>query len=233
MSEFYSAERLKTYTKIICIFFSCVLFTSYMSKSVNLYSFSQEIRLYIDAYFLEEFQVYSNHIAIIVSSIEFILFILLLCNKYLRIAKTSLFATMSFFIYLTGLNLFYPTIMGSIESCGCFGELIHFSPLASFIKSVVLWILSLALLFCTFKSNMPWNVGKLFKDKYLYISIATSFMFPLYSLWFLEMLSHTVYIIGYVALCLVLIVCICVGNKNDKRGQNKTTCNAKFTEHKE
>ena len=202
MSEFYSVERLKTFTRKFCVLFSCVLYVSYVSKSVNIYSFSQEIRLYIDAYFLDEFQVYSKLIAIIVSSVEFILSILLLCNKYFRIAIISLFVTMSFFLYLTGVNLFFPTILGSIESCGCFGELIHFSPSASFIKSVVLWVLSIVLV--VYSWHERWNVSMLLKDRYLYICIATSVMLPLYSIWFFEALSHTVYIIGFVVLVVIL-----------------------------
>lgn len=101
-------------------------------------------------------------------------------------------------------------IISCIESCGCFGELIHFSPLASFIKSVVLWLLSLVLLFCTFKSNTPWNVGKLFKDMYLYICIASSLVLPLYSLWFFETSGHTMYVFGFIVVCIMLAACICV-----------------------
>lgn len=39
--------------------------------------------------------------------------------------------------------------MGSIESCGCFGELIHFTPLTSFIKSVVLLMMAILYLYVT------------------------------------------------------------------------------------
>ena len=41
--------------------------------------------------------------------------------------------------------------MGSIESCGCFGELVHFSPLGAFIKSLVLFVVSLVNLFLVLK----------------------------------------------------------------------------------
>ena len=47
-----------------------------------------------------------------------------------------------FFVYLTGVNLFFPTIIGSIETCGCFGELVHFTPVSSFVKSVVLLVMA-------------------------------------------------------------------------------------------
>ena len=52
---------------------------------------------------------------------------------------------LTFFVWLTGVNLFFPTMFGSVESCGCFGELIHFTPVGSFVKSVVLWVFALVL----------------------------------------------------------------------------------------
>ena len=181
------------------------------------------MRLYLDAYFWDLKSVVSELWgafridmigAIGVCVIEMLVALLAIKCEYRRVASVCFFFILTFFVYLTVVNRFFPTIMGSIESCGCFGELIHFSPLASFVKSVVLWMLSLVLLFCTFKSKIPWNVGKLFRDWYLYICLATSLVLPLYSLWFFEVLSHTIYIIGYVALCLVLTAFIYVGNED-------------------
>ena len=146
--------------------------------------------------------------AVGVCAMEMTLALLAIRREYRRTASAGFFLMLSFFVYLTGVNLFFPTIMGSIESCGCFGELIHFSPLASFIKSAVLWMLSLVLLASTFKRNTPRNTGRLFRDKYLYVCIVTSLVLPLYSLWFFEVLSHTVYLIGYGVLCLLLAVCM-------------------------
>ena len=60
-------------------------------------------------------------------------------------------AMLSLFVYLTGVNLFFPTVIGSIESCGCFGELIHFTPLSSFIKSVILLLIAIANLYIVYQ----------------------------------------------------------------------------------
>lgn len=200
-----------------------VFLLSSVLKAVNINSFVLETRLYLDAYFWDLKSVVSELWgafridmigAIGVCVIEMLVALLAIKCEYRRVASVCFFFILTFFVYLTVVNRFFPTIMGSIESCGCFGELIHFSPLASFVKSVVLWMLSLVLLFCTFKSKIPWNVGKLFRDWYLYICLATSLVLPLYSLWFFEVLSHTIYIIGYVALCLVLTAFIYVGNED-------------------
>ena len=196
-----------------------VFLLSSVLKAVNINSFVLETRLYLDAYFWDLKSVVSELWgafridmigAIGVCVIEMLVALLAIKCEYRRVASVCFFFILTFFVYLTGVNLFSPTIMGSIESCGCFGELIHFSPLASFIKSVVLWLLSLVLLFCTFKSNTPWNVGKLFKDMYLYICIASSLVLPLYSLWFFETSGHAMYVFGFIVVCLMLAACICV-----------------------
>ena len=69
--------------------------------------------------------------------------ILALFGKFARLASVLFCISLMFFTYLTGVNLFFPGLLGSIEigsieNCGCFGELIHFSPLASFVKSLLL-----------------------------------------------------------------------------------------------
>lgn len=209
--------------KGVRVIISFVFLLSSVLKALNINSFALEMRLYLDAYFWDLKSVVSELWgafridmigAIGVCVIEMLVALLAIKCEYRRVASVCFFFILTFFVYLTVVNRFFPTIMGSIESCGCFGELIHFSPLASFVKSVVLWMLSLVLLFCTFKSKIPWNVGKLFRDWYLYICLATSLVLPLYSLWFFEVLSHTIYIIGYVALCLVLTAFIYVGNED-------------------
>lgn len=200
------------------VLLSTFLLSSAM-KAVNIHSFALETRLYMDAYFWGLKSVASGLWgafridmvgAIGMCAVEMMMALLAIRREYRRVTSVGFCLMLTFFVYLTEVNLFFPTIMGSIESCGCFGELIHFSPLASFIKSVVLWLLSLVLLFCTFKSNTPWNVGKLFKDMYLYICIVSSLVLPLYSLWFFETSGHTMYVFGFIVVCIMLAACICV-----------------------
>ena len=187
-----------------------VFLLSSVLKAVNINSFVMETRLYMDAYFWDLKSVMSSlgtirinmFGAIGVCVIEMVIALLAIRREYRRVASVGFCVMLTFFVYLTGLNLFFPTIMGSIESCGCFGELIHFSPLASFIKSVVLWVLSIVLV--VYSWHERWNVSMLIKDWYLYICIATSVVLPLYSLWFFEVLSHTLYIVGFVVLVVML-----------------------------
>ena len=214
----YKVER-----GIWIVLLSIFLLSSAM-KAVNINSFALETRLYMDAYLWDLKSAVSDPWgafridmagAVGVCAMEMTLALLAIRREYRRTASAGFFLMLSFFVYLTGVNLFFPTIMGSIESCGCFGELIHFSPLASFIKSAVLWMLSLVLLVSTIKDNTPRNTARLFGDKYLYVCIVTSLVLPLYSLWFFEVLSHTVYLIGYGVLCLLLAVCMYAGGRAD------------------
>ncbi len=204
----FKVYNLEKGVRIIMLF---VFLLSSVMKAVNINSFALETRLYMDAYFWDLKSLISSlgasfridlFCAIGVCMIEMLVALLAIRNRYRKVASTGFCMMLTFFVYLTGLNLFFPTIMGSIESCGCFGELIHFSPLASFIKSVVLWILSIVLV--AYSWHERWNVSMLIKDWYLYICIATSMVLPLYSLWFFEALSHTVYIIGFVVLVVML-----------------------------
>ena len=133
-------EKIRTALRItlgVCFILSGVM------KAVNVYSFAQEIRLYMEVY-MDSFCVqWIVEIAVLVCAIETITGLLALRKKYEPIVAVIFLGMMSFFVWLTGMNLFCPSLMGSIESCGCFGELIHFSPLASFVKSVVLWMMAI------------------------------------------------------------------------------------------
>jgi len=194
-----------------------IFLLSSVLKSVNIHSFAHETRLYIDAYMWEWMRSLSMIFSITVCVIEMTIALLAIKNDYTRVASVGFFLMLSFFVYLTGLNLFFPTIMGSIESCGCFGELIHFSPLASFVKSVVLWVLSLVLVINSFRSHEPWNIVSMLKDRYTYICVAVSLVLPMYSLWLFNKLDHTVYICGFVGLCIVLMAVVWVAHTRKQK----------------
>lgn len=66
-----------------------------------------------------------------------------------------------FFTILTGVNYFSPPITGSIQSCGCFGELINFTPQASFYKSLLLLIIALSSVILTLKNKRNLKLGNM------------------------------------------------------------------------
>lgn len=199
-------EKIRTALRItlgVCFILSGVM------KAVNVYSFAQEIRLYIEAYMDSYFVQWTVEIAVAICAIETITGLLALRKKYAPIVAVIFLLMMSFFVWLTGINLFYPSLMGSIESCGCFGELIHFSPLASFVKSVVLWgmaVMNYELRFTNyllsfFNSRKPWR--NILRDGTLYVTLVTGALLPVYSYLFFENMEHGYYLAGYIAMCVL------------------------------
>lgn len=180
----------------------CFILSGVM-KAVNVYSFAQEIRLYIEAYMDSYFVKWTVEIAVLICTIETITGLLALRKKYESIIAIFFLGMLSFFVWLTGMNLFYPSLMGSIESCGCFGELIHFSPLASFIKSVMLLLMSFGLIAITnYKSRINMvSLKDILTDGKMYVTFVVGALPPLYSYFCFENLEHGYYIAGYIALC--------------------------------
>ena len=128
--------------KIVRLFLALCFLLSSVTKAVNIPAFAMEVRMYSDAYLWEWQRDYATVIAITVCVAELMVSICAMINRTARYALWAMLVMLVFFTWLTGVNLFFPTVMGSIESCGCFGELIHFSPTGSFVKSLVLLALA-------------------------------------------------------------------------------------------
>ena len=138
-------------TKSFAMCLSCCFLLSGFLKILGIHSFQQEVALFGDAYLGEWIRDFSFQLAVGVCVVEIFLGMFLLCRKLMLLVSTLAVFILLFFVYLTGRNFLYPTMMGSIESCGCFGELVHFSPLGAFIKSLVLFVVSLVNLFLVLK----------------------------------------------------------------------------------
>lgn len=120
------------YMLAVCFLLSGLL------KIFSLRAFEQEVQLYGDAYIGEWIRDFSFEIAVLVCAMEIIAAVIALLRKLPMLTGIVFVVLLSLFVYLTDINLFFPSITGSIETCGCFGEFIHFTPLASFLKSVTL-----------------------------------------------------------------------------------------------
>lgn len=192
----------------------CFILSGVM-KAVNVYSFAQEIRLYIEAYMDSYFVQWTVEIAVVNCVVEMITGMLALRKRYEPIVAVIFLGMMSFFVWLTGINLFAPSLMGSIESCGCFGELIHFSPLASFVKSIVLLVMAVInykLLITNYKftiTNYKQLITKVMKDWKTYVICIAGILPAIYSYLCFENMEHGWYLAGYISLC-VLVFTICI-----------------------
>ncbi len=138
------------WTAIRYILAVCFLLSGLL-KIYSLRAFEQEVQLYCDAYIGEWIHTFSFEIAVAVCVAEIIAAIAAMLRLLPMFSAIAFVAMLSFFVYLTGVNLFFPTVIGSIESCGCFGELIHFTPKTSFIKSVILLLIAIVNLYIVYQ----------------------------------------------------------------------------------
>lgn len=198
-------EKISTVLRImlgVCFILSGIM------KAVNVYSFAQEIRLYVEAY-MDSFCVqWTVELAVLICAIETITGLLALRKKIAPIVVVIFLGMMSFFVWLTGINLFSPSLMGSIESCGCFGELIHFSPLTSFVKSVVLWGMSVGCLVVGVRCWRMMSLKSILQDGKMYITLVLGALPPFYSYFCFENMEHGWYIVGYITLCILVLVAL-------------------------
>ncbi len=130
---------------------TAVMLLSGVSKLFYLQSFSEEVAQYSELYVSQLLVPWSKVIAVAVCCTEILLGLLLPMSKISIYTTLAAFALITFFLYLTGANYLFPTALGSVESCGCFGELVHFSAKGSFVKSVALWTIAFITVICNWK----------------------------------------------------------------------------------
>jgi hypothetical protein len=180
-----------------------IFILSGMAKAFNVKSFAYEVRLYADAYFWDGLAYWATPIAVLVCSAEIFFGLLAQRRDYTRVCGVVFFVLLTFFTWLTAVNYFAPSLFGSIESCGCFGELIHFSPLASFIKSAVMWVVAFCNLFMFLPDETFGRLQTGLADKRsIVIAGLTAILLPLFSLFTIEIMEHIIYSIFYFAICI-------------------------------
>ena len=177
-----------------------------LMKAVNVYSFAQTINSFCGLLGLDGFYGYGVLLAIFICTIECFLPLLSMSYRYRGIAVWCYPVILGYFTYITFIN--YTYLYGGIESCGCFGELIHLSPAASFYKNMVLLGLSLLLLAShlvqQYKAGKP-LLPSISIDGYLFIALSASIVPPLFSFLCLNELSHAIYLSLFITLCIVSI----------------------------
>lgn len=191
-----------------------IFIASGVLKSVNIYSFAQEVREYQDIYFLGFLSDYALACAAVLCSVETAIGLWSFKTQYRHLFSVIAFVLLAFFTFITGENLIFPSIFGSIESCGCFGELIHFTPLTSFMKSVLLFCISGFLLLCNYKLISIGNIKEIITDSYTYITIIASTILPIYSILMFKNLDHIVYMWIWALICISLVLFLFITSFN-------------------
>lgn len=202
--------------RLIIIWFvlGTVFLYSGLSKAINIFSFSQTIRSFSELLGFSMFYKYGVILAILICTVECLMPLLSLRMKYRSYIVWCYPIILSYFTGITYINL--TDLYGGIESCGCFGELIHLSPAASFYKSAGLLVLSLLLLFFHIKDSRDRGISLIpaIKPNYfVIIAILTSIVPPLFSYLFMDRMPHVLYVVLFltitiigISLCLKFII---------------------------
>ncbi|SEE61619.1 hypothetical protein SAMN04487828_2414 [Prevotella sp. lc2012] len=136
--------KVKHLKQILFFAFGAIFIFSAISKAINIPSFSLVINSYCGLLGIDGLYSFTRLLAITICAFEFLIGIGAFIKPCQRVLIWVYPAVMAFFVYITYIN--YTDLYGGIESCGCFGELIHFTPASSFYKNIVLLGLSLILL---------------------------------------------------------------------------------------
>lgn len=135
----------ETLVRVMAMVLGVTFVASSLLKIISIRTFAMEAGEYIDLYMPQWLHGWNMPCAIGVCASELLVGMLAFRKRMLRWMSILSLVLLTFFVWLTGVNLFFPTMFGSVESCGCFGELVHFTPVGSFVKSMVLWVFALVL----------------------------------------------------------------------------------------
>lgn len=190
-----------TYSAVI----GFVLMLSAILKAINILAFSLEIRQYVDTYICAYPGQFSTVFAIGICILELFTAMLLQQKAYRYIATWFSFLMFLAFTYLTWLNFAYPSELGSIESCGCFGELIHITPKASFIKCVLLSLISGFAIYRQVSDKKERCRFRMHFSIFLTWCLLSSIAIPMYSILLMRRVGESVYLMGYCFLCVIIL----------------------------
>lgn len=135
---------METLKKILLIGLGVTFILSAILKTISVYSFSQTVNSFCGLLGMDVLYGYGFPLAIVIIAFELLIGVCAFIRRFRRIAIWIYPIVLGFFTYITYIN--YTDLYGGIESCGCFGELIHFTPASSFYKNIALFVLSLILL---------------------------------------------------------------------------------------
>lgn len=144
-------------SRIVCRLLSILLVVSSILKIVSFDSYVYNVKLFSDAYFLQTTYFVIYGVSMFICIWEFIVGFLGIISKSCRISLWLIMLTFGAFTLITFINLYFPTPLGPIKDCKCFGDFLHFSPEASLLKNCIFLILSGIGLFPYEKRNIYYH----------------------------------------------------------------------------
>ena len=139
-NNIWRPDGISVFKSVAWMLLSVTFIASGILKGIAVRGFAITVREFLDLLDLETLQPYSFSIAVAICMCETAIGLLAFLKR-LRPALSLIYTTiLAVFTIITYINL--TDMYGGIESCGCFGEIIHLNPMETFVKDVMLLFLS-------------------------------------------------------------------------------------------
>ncbi len=181
---------MKGITSIARFLVGALFIFSGFVKANDPLGFSYKLHEYFEVFNMNWMAPLSLFLAIFICIFEIVVGFSLLLGTRLKLTLWMLSLMMLFFTFLT----FYSAYYNKVTSCGCFGDAIPLTPWQSFIKDIVLSVLTLILI--VGRSNINPLFGPGIGQFLLLVFTFASIVFPVYTYTHLPVIDFRPYKIG-------------------------------------
>lgn len=147
---------MKTLNNISRFIVGIVFIFSGFVKAIDPLGSTYKFTDYFEAFGMEFFSFIALPLAIILSSLEFVIGFSLLFSTRKKLTVWALMLFMSFFTILT----FILAIFNPVTDCGCFGDALIMTNWETFFKNIFLMIFTIILLLNKEKFEISWSINK-------------------------------------------------------------------------
>jgi uncharacterized membrane protein YphA (DoxX/SURF4 family) len=194
---------MKIVTQISRVFVGVLFIISGFIKANDTLGFSYKLEEYFEIFqkefpfpkflFLDwtVFGQYAEAMSMFICIFEIMVGVALLIGAYSKLNSWLLLLMMIFFTILTA----YSAITHKVTDCGCFGDAIKFTPFGSFMKDVVLTILSVIIFIGQKHIKSIFN-NKTIESLVVFVALIVTTFFTFYTYMFLPRIDFLPYKIG-------------------------------------
>lgn len=136
-----NGQVCKALSEVAFLILGCVFVFSAITKAVNIPAASNHVGVFCSLMHLTVVYRYRVAVAVLLTALELSIGILSFFRRFRPYVIPVVVLVLVCFLALTFANYRLPG--WNVESCGCFGELVHLSPRATFLKNVCLMVLAL------------------------------------------------------------------------------------------
>lgn len=196
---------------------SLIFITSSLSKAFDIYSFARLISNFFKLLGLSQFMqssanyFVSNTIAIFICSYELVIGLSLLKKRLAYISLIGCLILTLIFLLITAYNYF--NIYEQISNCECFGKLLFFTPLQSFLKSITMLVMTaITMLLYVHPRHNILNNNIMKSKKSILLILMLGITPPIYSMLLMNILSYSVYVFGFASIVATILIYNIVSN---------------------